>query len=340
MSNQFHKKTLKLRRWFYFPLLFAFIVFVTGCSTHQKQPDWITTQPDGYPAKQYLVAVGEADNQALADNRALANLAKIFEVSIADTSTDLVQSSVLGFGVDKKITTEQQLSRSVSTEVRQVLEGARITDRYKGTNGLYYGLAVLKKSEVGRKLRRSILAADRETTDAISYAQQQVTTNPFLALATLEKARQVQLKRASDNRKLHVLAGTGVREKSNSADIEQMIRQVIAGLQFDVDADTKQEFELLTAALSSVGSQVTENAPYFVNLKLDKLPIKYRQNWYWQRGSVELTIYNASGALLKKRWSFKVSGQEPELTEQRLSDHLTKELPGYFYSMLTSEIAK
>ncbi|MDE1461046.1 LPP20 family lipoprotein [Spartinivicinus poritis] len=340
MNNPFHKKIVKQRRWFFFPLIIVFLAFVSGCATPKKQPEWLTSQPASYPAKRYLVAVGEADNQALADNRALANLAKIFEVSIADNSTDLVQSSVSGHGVSRKITTEQQLSRSINTEVRQVLEGARITDRYKGTNGLYHSLAVLKKSDVGRPLRRSILVADREITNAIAFAKQQETINPFLALTALDKAQQVQLKRASDNRKLHVLSGRGVKEKTSSADIEQMIRQLIADLRFEVDADTQEEFDLLSAALGGVGSQIADNAPYLVNLKLDKLPIKHRQNWYWQRGSVELTIYNDSGAIVKKRWPFKVSGQEPDLTEQRLYDHLTEHLPGYFYTLLTTKSSK
>ena len=101
-------------------------------------------------------------------------------------------------------------------------------------------------------------------------------------MTALDKAQQVQLKRASDNRKLHVLSGRGVKEKNSSADIEQMIRQLIADLRFEVDADTQEEFDLLSAALGGVGSQIADNAPYLVNLKLDKLPIKHRQNWYWQ----------------------------------------------------------
>ncbi|MCX4024703.1 LPP20 family lipoprotein [Endozoicomonas sp. SM1973] len=333
-------KKIRQYQQYYWYLSILCLAVITGCAGPVKQPEWLTSQPASYPAKQYLVAVGEADNQALADNRALANLAKIFEVSIADISTDLVQSSVSGHGVNRKIKTEQQLSRSINTEVRQVLEGARITDRYKGANGLYHSLVVLKKSAVGRPLRRSILAADRETTNLIAFAKHQEATNPFLALATLDKAQQVQRQRASNNRKLHVLSGRGVNEKNSSADIEQMIRQLIADLRFEIDADTQEEFDLLSAALGGVGSQIADNAPYLVNLKLDKLPIKYRQNWYWQRGAVELTIYNDSGAIVKKRWPFKVSGQEPDLTEQRLYDHLTEHLPGYFYTLLTDTLSK
>lgn len=340
MINPSIKKTIKYWHSLNVTLFIVFLTILSGCTSVSKQPKWLTSQSENYPAKQYLVAVGEADNQALADNRALANLAKIFEVTIADTSTDVMQASVLGNGANKIIKNEQQLSRSINTEVKQVLEGARITDRYQGKNGLYYSQAVLKKSAIGRKLRRSILTADREVANSITFASQQALANPFLALTTLEQARQVQLQRESDNRKLQVISGRGVTEKANSADIAQMIRQSIAELQFDIDADTKEAFDLLAAALGSVGSRITENAPYQVTLTVDKLPIKYRQNWYWQRGSVELVIYNTSGALLKKRWPFKVSGQEPELTEQRLNDHLTKQLPAYFYTMLTSTVSK
>ena len=59
---------------------------LTACSS--KQPDWVDNPGEEFPQKRYLSAVGEADNRSTADDRALANLAKIFEVAIRDNSLD------------------------------------------------------------------------------------------------------------------------------------------------------------------------------------------------------------------------------------------------------------
>ena len=59
-------------------------VVLTACSS--TQPEWVDKPAEQYPQQRYLSAVGEADDRSTADDRALANLAKIFEVSVSDRS--------------------------------------------------------------------------------------------------------------------------------------------------------------------------------------------------------------------------------------------------------------
>ncbi|WP_165773484.1 LPP20 family lipoprotein [Zooshikella ganghwensis] len=317
--------------------IFFYIFILSGCVASPKRPDWLTLQPKDYPEKQYVIAVGEADTQHLADSRALANLAKFFEVNIADVSSDFSQTSMLGSANDKRFANEQKFTRQVNTETKQVLEGVRVVERYKSQDGRYYSLAVLKKSPLARRLRKSILAADRNTNNALVYAQQQAT-NPLVALATLEKARHYQLKREADNQRLSVLTGRGITSKINSVTIQQQIQQGLSSLRFAVDADKKQDFDLLTSVVSGAGISISDQTNYSVELNVDKAPVSYRQGWYWLRGSAELVIYHDDNGLAKKRWPFKVSSQDESLLEQRLNDHLVKVLPAYFYSILTTEV--
>ncbi|MGI0117246.1 LPP20 family lipoprotein [Zooshikella sp. RANM57] len=316
--------------------IFIYIVIVSGCVSQPRQPDWITIQPKAYPEKQFVIAVGEADTQHVADDRALANLGKFFEVSVADVSSDFSQASLDGSESEKRFLNEQKFMRQVNTETKQVLEGVRVVERYKSKDGRYYSLAVLKKSPLARRLRKSILAADCNTNDAILYAQKQAK-NPIVALASLEKARQFQIKREIENTRLSVLMGRGITSKITAETIKQQIEQGLSTLQFSIDADRKKDFDLLASVISGVGIPITNHTDYKIKLNIDRAPISYRQGWFWLRGSAELVIYHGETSLAKKRWPFKVSSQEENLIEQRLSDHLVKELPAYFYSMLTTE---
>jgi hypothetical protein len=58
------------------------LLFLTGCSTLHRTPDWVKNPKTVYPESQYLVAVGEGDTRRAAENAATANLSKIFEAHI------------------------------------------------------------------------------------------------------------------------------------------------------------------------------------------------------------------------------------------------------------------
>ena len=73
-------------------LVLSFVL--ASCSSNQ--PDWLDKPTEQYPQQHYLSAVGEADDRNTADDRALANLAKIFEVAIKDNSLDFSQAQVDG----------------------------------------------------------------------------------------------------------------------------------------------------------------------------------------------------------------------------------------------------
>ena len=72
-------------------LILGFVL--TGCGS--TQPDWVDKPAEQYPQQRYLSAVGEADDRNTADGRALANLAKIFEVAIKDSSLDFSRAQAV-----------------------------------------------------------------------------------------------------------------------------------------------------------------------------------------------------------------------------------------------------
>jgi len=308
-------------------------LILTACSS--KQPDWLDKPSEQYPQQRYLSAVGEADNRAAADGRALANLARIFTVAIRDRSLDFSQAQVSGDQSERAVSNTQTTSRYVTTEARQVLEGAQLVESWQAEDGKTYALAVLEKAPAERRFRADVRSADREIKDRVNYASQQAP-NPVVALAALEQARKIENQRSNLNRNLSVVSGKGIKAQYDQASLEQLLRNALSTLHFHAVADSPQLQQSLESAISALGIRLDNNAPYQLIASMDTEPVQQKQGWYWLRGSTELSLIYQGEALAKKRWPLKVSAMDEGMVEQRAKDKLSEQMVPYLYELITS----
>ena len=306
---------------------------LTACSS--KQPDWVDTPTEQYPQKRYLSAVGEADSRSAADNRALANLAKIFEVAISDRSLDFSQSRVSADQSGSTISNVQSAGRFVTTEARQILEGAQLVESWQGEAGRTYSLAVLEKAPATRRLREAVRGADRQIADRVNYASN-LAPNPVVALAALEQARKIETERSNLNRNLAVVSGKGIKAPHDQASLEKMLRNALATLHFDAEADSPQLQQKLESAIAALGITLDSKAPYRLMASLDTEPVQLKQGWYWLRGSTQLSLDYQGETLAEKRWPLKVSAVDKGMVEQRAKDKLSEQMADYLYELITS----
>ena len=312
-------------------LVLGFVL--TACST--TQPEWVDKPAEQYPQQRYLSAVGEADNKSTADDRALANLAKIFEVAISDRSMDFSQARVSADQSGLTTSNVQSASRFVSTEAKQVLEGAQLVESWKGPEGKIYSLAVLEKSPATRRFRESVRGADRQIDGRINYASQQAP-NPVVALAALEQARKIENQRSNLNRNLAVVSGKGIKATHDQASLEELLRNALANLQFRAEADSSELQQNLESAISTLGIMLDKEAPYLLTATLDTEPVQQQQGWYWLRGSTQMSLMYQGETMASKRWPLKVSAQDEGMVEQRAKDKLSEQMSVYLYELITS----
>ena len=308
-------------------------LLLTACSS--KQPDWVDKPNEEYPQKRYLSAVGEADNRSTADDRALANLAKIFEVAIRDRSLDFSQARISADQSGSTVSNVQTAARYVTTEARQILEGAQLVESWQGEAGKTYSLAVLEKAPATRRLREAVRGADRQIADRVNYASQQAP-NAVVALAALEQARKIETERSNLNRNLAVVSDKGIKAPHDQASLEKMLRNALATLHFDAEADSPELQQTLEAAIGRLGITLDSNAPYRLSATLDTEPVQLKQGWYWLRGSTQLNLQYQGETLAKKRWPLKVSSVEQGMVEQRAKDKLSEQMTAYLYELITS----
>jgi hypothetical protein len=312
-------------------LVLGFVL--TACSS--TQPDWLDKPTEQYPQQRYLSAVGEADDRSTADGRALANLAKIFEVAIKDHSLDFSQAKVSDDQSGRAVSNIQTTSRYVSTEARQVLEGAQLVESWRDEEGKTYALAVLEKAPAERRFRDGVRSADRQIEDRVKYASQQAP-NPVVALAALEQARKIENQRSNLNRNLSVVSGKGIKAHYDQASLEKLLRNALVTLHFHVVADSPQLQQSLESAIATLGITLDKNAPYQLIASMDTEPVQQKQGWYWLRGSTELSLIYQAEALAKKRWPLKVSATDKGMVEQRAKDKLSEQMATYLYELITS----
>lgn len=313
------------------------VLFVTACSSTPERPAWMDSPESSYPAATHLTATGSADDRQTAADRAISNLAKIFEVEVQERSTDFSNAQVSSVDGQKQISNEQKITRAVSTETRQVLKGAQVVDFRQDEGGQVHALAVLAKQPAGSRFRQSILAADREIKDLIHYASV-TANNPLSALNALKRARSAQLYRDQMNQSLMIVAdGRGVNGRYNQESVDTLIRNALGTLPIAVQAADPSVKAELQRALTKLGVKTVEQSEYVLQGFTDLAPVSQKQGWFWLRGSYELMLQHNDIVMAKQRWPVKVSAADPGLLQTRARDELNQQLPGYLFELLSTE---
>ena len=302
-----------------------------ACSSTPKEPVWIEQASSLYSEKKYLSATGHGSDQSSADARALANLAGIFEVVIADSSLDFVESRAIGSDSSSR----RLASRSIATSASQVLEGAKIAAHWQAADGSDYSLAILEKAPAARRLRISVQQADQQTLELLHYASE-IAPNPVAALSALEHARRLQLQRDSVNRSLAIVTGTGINSPKSAAEIEAMILRSLSTLEFAAVAPRPEMRGALQAAIASLGIRYRPDASYQLWGNLDTGPAQKLQGWHWLRGSMQLGLRKDADVLANSRWPIKLSALDESHLQQRARDQLNNEIGPQLYQLLVS----
>lgn len=317
------------------------VLIVSGCSSAGRQPDWVNNPEAEYPAETHLSAIGMADDRQTAGDRAISNIAKIFEVAVEATTLDLTsaQINISGSGDDmtRDVSNEQQVTRSVTTEARRVLEGTQVVEYWESEDLRTYALAVLERQPAANRFRQAILSADREVNNLVGFASNQAD-NPVSALTALEKALFIGQERDRNNQSLMIVAsnGQGINTRYDSAALKNLLRNALATLEVSVEANDPSLQEELEQAIVALGIQNQPKSQLLMIGRMDMAPVEFQQGWYWLRGSYELVFRDARRVLAKQRFPVKVSATSEGMVYQRARDEINRDLPQAVYDLLST----
>ena len=313
------------RPGFYLILL---VSLLTACSTTtSKQPEWINDNSSEYPAMAYLHGRGQSDNRALAQDRARADLSKIFRLHITEQSEDVVSYTAQDQQAGK---TESSASRHITTQTDQIVEGIRIAELWQDpANAQYHALAVLDRNQAANDLRQAIQDQDAATDYEITLARKQ--SELFNQIRHASQAVAIQQSRYENQRILKIIDPTGIgipathnvtRLRSQRDELLQRV-QVELGILNDPIGGLEP---ILQGALVEAGFQQTTkgNANYTLEADLQLDGFSDNKGWYWYRGSLQVNLLNntAGQSHGSHRWDVKVAAQNPGTAAQRVRDKL------------------
>lgn len=311
------------------------VVFYGCSSVSSKKPAWINQPHVQYAHERYLSAIGIADDSALAADRSISNLAKIFEVTVSDSLKDVSSAQVSWQDGQSFQENEQRVSRHITTEAKQVIAGAEVVEYWTSESGRVYALAVLDKLAAASRFRQKILRQDQEVKGLVQFASTQ-SRNPVNALNALNRARSVQIERDQNNENLQVLTeGEGVASQFNAAAVTQLIDQALSELHFSIESENAFIKAGLQQAVATLGISIIENSRYVLYGAMDMTSPQKRQGWFWMQGSYELIFKEKNSVLAKKRWPIKVSATEEGVLLQRVKDAVNDQLTDYVFQLLS-----
>ncbi|WP_455367044.1 LPP20 family lipoprotein, partial [Kaarinaea lacus] len=291
-------------------LIFALILVthLLACSsTGSKpgsEPDWVSGKSSKYTNQRYLLGRGQADNTATAEDRARADLAKVFvvNVNVADIDKQKFTSSSVGGQSASEMTSE--VSRTIITSTDQMLKGVQIADIWKDeSTATVHALAVLPRQQAAQGLRQEISRLDSLTRLSIEAAAN--ANDPLDKIAHARRAVIAQQERLGHQQALRIIdtSGRGDPPEYDMAklitDYEKLlprvkIKPVMVGENEGIVASA------LPAALSSAGFSVTDSddADYVMEVSLKLAETFQKEGWFWGRGVLLMNLRDRQNTVL------------------------------------------
>ena len=319
-------------------LLVLLSLLLTGCTqssarlTADGQPDWIHGQPLDYPDSSYLTATGSASKVELAKDRALANLAKIFELQVREFSTTTQDVQTHKSDGIESVQASARIASTVNVHTNKLINGARIAEQWQHPDDLtQHALAVLDRAQAGNNVRGEIDRLDREIAFTMTGAE---TSAPGLdKVAALQSAIVMQIERNTLQKTLKILdlEGRGKPSSWNLAEMkaQQLLSLKALNMQAVVLADSVGELDvLIQGAMATAGFQSASNEQaYTLSASMVTQEAMRKQGWYWLRGTLKLRLVDPEGVVLgNKSWPLKVSSQQQNQLYQRMQNEIDKKL--------------
>lgn len=325
---------MKIKRY----AVWLFAIMVIACTVKPMRPDWVEGRSHDYPDRDYLTASGSGDKPEDANNRALANLARIFEVEVEDSSTDQSRAEVQHDGKRTDMHASQLAVRYVNAYTHKLLEGARLVESwYDAQSKYYHALALISRRQLATRLKMEIASADRGTEHLLRESEH--TDDSLSGLRYLYAAYRLQHDRESFQRDLQIVdkSGKGVQPRWTSDELDRMLQKKLKQFNISVmitpdsedsayDKENSWHATLLAALGNAEVATAQSPADYELQFGLEREDLGYREGWYWVRGVIELRLLKNAVQEVRgaRRWPVKVAGQTHAQAEIRLRSEVLK----------------
>ena len=317
--------------------LAAALLLASPAFCGQDKPDWLTGESASYPRDAYITGVGEGSTQDKAADKARAEVAKGFGVSLRAESRSAVTE-----------TTEsswQEVSDEVRTSTRKVLDGVEVVSYWQGPQN-WHAFAVLNREHGFKVLKDKLEESDRSWQDLAKELEK--AQGKFARLKLALRLLRLSKERDRVNADFRVLSpeGKGIPAPASAAEILSQARRAVSTVTVSVEATGEQARKVasrLMDALAAAGLKAVEKGLKAPDIELsamaegEALPPE-NFIWYWAKGSLQVKLaYGATGEVFSE---FEESGQEAARGPQAALDAtlagLAKQAAAHAFAVIAS----
>jgi len=312
-------------------ILMGFILLINyGCASNEpknsesEQPDWIMGKSKIYPDDRYLTGQGSGDAMDDAKRRALADLAKIFEVKVSEQSRDQ-QLMTAETGADQYA--KQEAERRIVTQTDEILKGAQIMGKWRDPEALtYHALAVIDRDQASERFAQKIHNLDQTSKQRIQQAREEKDLLKKSAAAAKALAAQIERIELQNRMQIIDINGKGIPPVFKLSQLKTDLDEILGRIRIQVKAAESPVQALLEAGVSQAGFIADNSNPdYTLQGYVERTPISQRDGVYWLRGTlrIQLREIGQQGEVRgMDHWGIKVSATDQDILQQRFNDQL------------------
>ena len=194
-----------------------------------KRPDWVDTESKHYPPDRFLIAVGYGPDRPAAEDKARAEIAKIFYSDIHSsnrTYQEILETTTGGQTRTRESINFEEITR-VST--RRVLSGVRIAQVYQESepNPQFYALAVIDRYRTEKILQDKIEELDRDIQKL--YLETQGQQDKLGQVQNLQLCVRKHILRQAYDTELRIISpnGRGIPQAVSFMEIKNRLNEVL-----------------------------------------------------------------------------------------------------------------
>jgi hypothetical protein len=264
---------------------------VAGSGLRDGKPDWISGDSLDYPRHMVLSGVGSADDRATAEDRARAELARIFSTRVVSTTSSYAEETSRSAGGRSDSARVNAVSDATASSADKVLEGVVISATWQDpATHVVYALATLDRRQARARLEAGLEAIEAKLRP---LAREVKAEDRMAAARAALRYRALAKRRDPVVADLRVVTGDAVAAAPENPDVAKALGRLV------VVVDARQAPGPLgvavTRALLASGISarpLADDAPADVEARVEATTenLGLKDGWTWARCEATVTV--------------------------------------------------
>ena len=313
-----------------------------------KRPDWVDGESSEYPSSFYMTGVGYAPDRQTAENKARAEISKIFYSKI--NASNRAYEEYLQTTYKGKSKTRESISIEDITKVstQKVLSGVLIAQVYQQSRPekLFYALAVLDREQSKRILRQKIEQLDGDIQKLL--ADSQMEKDKLFQIKNLNTCIEKYFIRQACNAELRIVSrsGEGIPPTVRFTEIKKQLTDILLRdflIALSVKGTRSSDIrEALVEALNKKGFSVSDdfaNASVMVRGNVNIRPFEQGSSeWKFVRWKAYFDLVDQQGGAVFG--SIKKTGKEGHLNITQAEERAVRKIRKILATDIADDITK